>query len=1104
MADVATLKLTVDARELVAETANLVRGMEKLGAASDKVVDSTTSVERAMKSAARAEADRARMVAEAEREWKRANAARQIEAERNAAESAKAQARAAARALQEQFALEQAHIKAAQARGLLTPQEAHQAGRDAGLQFNQGMVAALDKLQTAGITGGKDPALFTELAGSLKNVDEAARASGLGLGRLNQSMASLMSQAAGVNPVMGRLTATIGSVAMGSAFMLPVMAGLAAMALAWRSISAAAKEAEEQLESARRTLQSLNADPLTESVETVRAAIKELRHELRRLEEAEAQSVLAGGISKSRGALRIEQIKSEYAEMEAEVSRGEASLAEHQRREEKSFHDRLMALRAERRREEERRHQEHWDKKIADLKASLKDAAAATSILEDQVTRAGERAIRPMTSNLETMARAMKSLVEGIREARGEMRTLGEITDNSATAIANVNRKVQEVIDSYFRMGYSPEGATDALKQVNAILRDNNIEHDQLIERLQKEVELLKIQAGLVGGMPTPAGGGVDINGREGGAFFAAQGGIGAIGAAFLTGGVSAGVTAVLGALGRLASGLMDSAKNARAAAEEAMKAAQAEAAAAEMRRRARLSFETDIAERRSLLGVTDPFERERVRAQAELVRQLAWLQQLTADGMITVEEYWDFWSVIFGEWAERMDDIQARQDATAQAIQDDLVEALREAEEAARRAAEATRQLYEDLEVRALRAAGATNAADMAGLTARHRRERDQYAGESADMRDMLRIVQDMEVGALVLQQGIGAIRDNLELTLAGLREQQSELRKAYAAQDKALVDQIKAIRDAARTVDDAFAEQIKTAKEALRTANQQLREQERTVEQLRRVADSLADFRQSLLVSALSPLSPTRQLEVARAQFDALARQALDGDVTAAQGIPGVARTFLDASRAVNASGVRYAADFEMVQAIVAQIEGRVGGQLSTEQQILSELKSQTQHLEEQIAELIAARETAAAGVAAQLGELEKAREQARAEFETQMAAIEAQMDEARRAADAQIAELRDQFEAARRLWEEQLAELREQVRLLQIVQDWREWINPPPPIEWGWDDLKLKMDEHGEATVVTLQAGFSTLSQDLSVLQGEVSGLRRDVRQGLETAV
>ena len=114
--------------------------------------------------------------------------------------------------------------------------------------------------------------------------------------------------------------------------------------------------------------------------------------------------------------------------------------------------------------------------------------------------------------------------------------------------------------------------------------------------------------------------------------------------------------------------------------------------------------------------------------------------------------------------------------------------------------------------------------------------------------------------------------------------------------------------------------------------------------IDDLRNVMQSLQAFEDSLKLSNLSPLSPIQQLAESRRQFEAMAALALAGDRTAAQSLSGSGSAFLEASRGVNASSAGFVADFNRVQAIIDQVQGRFAGELSTEEAALNELKLQT----------------------------------------------------------------------------------------------------------------------------------------------------------------
>jgi hypothetical protein len=68
-------------------------------------------------------------------------------------------------------------------------------------------------------------------------------------------------------------------------------------------------------------------------------------------------------------------------------------------------------------------------------------------------------------------------------------------------------------------------------------------------------------------------------------------------------------------------------------------------------------------------------------------------------------------------------------------------------------------------------------------------------------------------------------------------------------------------------------------------------------------------------LQTGADSPLSPTKQYDLAKSQFNAVAGAAAAGDATSAGKLTSYGDTYLAASRAMSGSGVAFATDFNRV---------------------------------------------------------------------------------------------------------------------------------------------------------------------------------------------
>lgn len=115
------------------------------------------------------------------------------------------------------------------------------------------------------------------------------------------------------------------------------------------------------------------------------------------------------------------------------------------------------------------------------------------------------------------------------------------------------------------------------------------------------------------------------------------------------------------------------------------------------------------------------------------------------------------------------------------------------------------------------------------------------------------------------------------------------------------------------------------------LNEANQALQS---TVDSLRAFSDSLK------LDQSLTTLSPAQQLAEARHQYETVLGQAQMGDLAAANRLPDVARQFLQASRAYNASSPAYAADF----ARVLRETDALAGMLNTQWELVNKTANAT----------------------------------------------------------------------------------------------------------------------------------------------------------------
>jgi hypothetical protein len=202
-------------------------------------------------------------------------------------------------------------------------------------------------------------------------------------------------------------------------------------------------------------------------------------------------------------------------------------------------------------------------------------------------------------------------------------------------------------------------------------------------------------------------------------------------------------------------------------------------------------------------------------------------------------------------------------------------------------------------------------------------------------------------------------------------------------ATYDKALADMDKGIARDTRIIEQELARQLAVLdvqenllRSQLDTAQESLRLQEQEVEQTRRVLESLASFAAGLKLGPQSVLSPVEKLEEARRQYNSTLSSAYAGNKDAALALPDAARSLLDASREVNASGMLYVKDFQRVQATIAGVTDQFGSQLTVESMMLKQLEIQTATLQAQLDAINAARAQAKADADRQVASLSNLR--------------------------------------------------------------------------------------------------------------------------------
>lgn len=185
--------------------------------------------------------------------------------------------------------------------------------------------------------------------------------------------------------------------------------------------------------------------------------------------------------------------------------------------------------------------------------------------------------------------------------------------------------------------------------------------------------------------------------------------------------------------------------------------------------------------------------------------------------------------------------------------------------------------------------------------------------------------------------QQQIDAI---LKLSMSAADVRKLEI-KGMDASTVALYDRLAALQastaadKAAATEADAAIKKAQdsaaAAHSALTTAyNAESAALKNTISQSQAFVQAIRAFGNSLLLGDASPLSPQQQYDEAKRQFENASPENLQAASTA----------FLDASKAFNASGVQYAADFALVQVAIEHAGDAANNQTAVAQQQLSAL--------------------------------------------------------------------------------------------------------------------------------------------------------------------
>jgi phage-related minor tail protein len=113
--------------------------------------------------------------------------------------------------------------------------------------------------------------------------------------------------------------------------------------------------------------------------------------------------------------------------------------------------------------------------------------------------------------------------------------------------------------------------------------------------------------------------------------------------------------------------------------------------------------------------------------------------------------------------------------------------------------------------------------------------------------------------------------------------------------------------------------------------------------IDKLKQFSDNIRKFRDGLVLSTSSPLTPQQQLAAAASQFETTIKKAMAGDATAQGNVTDIAQSYLDAARTMYASGDAYTAVFQKVEDELAKVQDFADNGVSDAQKQLDTMTDQ-----------------------------------------------------------------------------------------------------------------------------------------------------------------
>lgn len=812
------------------------------------------------------------------------------------------------------------------------------------------------------------------LSDAQKEMNATAGRLGPGINSVRSALTSMTASMLGAAPGVGQLTGVLGSLALGSTLMVGVLAGVAAVAGAYRLFTEDARKAAEQQKKLTDSLLewyrakqaggegAQQIEATTKAIAQEQVEIDKLTKKLVELNNAynaktglRDESAIAA--TKSQIAALTKTIEEQQQAITARQTADSQSIAsaalqlERQRALNDAFGNGAVALARINAEYDYREAKLQNDAQYAPAVAAAHNAIAAQ--MRDETIRAAE--LTEAQRQLEELQKSQTKTLDELRASLEKTNVEWTLNAKQYERIIDLNKQLNEAQakiggsanSNAKKMADDIDKAAEAIKKAERYSKDMETIWRDGIGKIVTDgtksfhdffEDVLQMFSALMKRMEQEGKASGGLYGLLGIGGAAITGGLAGYGVGSATGSAAAGVGsgALTGAMSGAAFGPWGVAIGGLAGAIGGLLgAAHAHSEAAKALREAADRIKANIS---SYVDSAGAGETVYSKLDADTAKYNALLEQL--------HEGFRSGAIVGSDYYQQVTKLTAAHEV----LQQKIVEEAHAADVAAQFEDFRAKQ---DLRLRALRAQGLSDEADE---MQRQLEVQDAInAGRSDEYVALLQQVQALEKAAAAVKKSNDAFFQMADAAYAATVAARNYAFQQYQqsiadptndpnAFSSALSKQTSLFTSVYQTQIDIARAQLKVQQDSQKTAEQSFTE-------TKKAFDSLTQFKASLSIGDISVLSPLGQKNAAESALKDLYRQAQLGDKTAAANFGGAAQTFLQLSRGYNASGAGFVTDQANVARMTDSLLTQYGVQQTIDQQMLDAQNTQVSLLQQQI---------------------------------------------------------------------------------------------------------------------------------------------------------